>query len=404
MIAVDANLRGSSSTGGIQEAVDSLPPEGGTVFVPAGTYLLRRSVRLRAKARLCGEGAATVLTRPAPAVGRLLASIVKGQTTFRMENAGLVQPGDQLWVRDFKQGGWHSRYVLAQEVSGDAVSGEILYGDSERSYLVEDEAWAGNHFPAVWAREAEDVSVESLAIDGGEHDWSGIHCKGDFVCSAIHFQNVMDLRVRDVTIRRWPADGVSAQGGSAIVTGCVVEDCHGSALHPGTSIGMSVWTGNICRGNEKGLLFCKNVRNTVVANNVFLGNKRHGIWGLADPDRYNVVSGNICAENGWNGIEAFKAVGNAIVGNLCRDNSAAAPGVHAGIHLEHHRDNVVAGNLCLDSKERPTQARGLAPLHPAGTNLVAGNLTLDGSMFWTTGVEQEEAIAEFEARKKAGEK
>ncbi|HRU05219.1 MAG TPA: right-handed parallel beta-helix repeat-containing protein [Candidatus Brocadiia bacterium] len=400
MIIVDTALRERSATAGIQEALDALPAQGGMVLIPAGTYTLRQSVRLRPNTRLCGEGPATVLTRPAPVWGRLLEPVIKGQTSVRMENASALQPGDQLLLRDFTQGGWHSRYLVVRQVKGGAVEGEIIYGDLERSYLLENEPWAGTHFPALWAHQVNDVTIESLTIDGGPHAYDPARI-GDFVCSAVHCRDVMRLRVKDLTIRRWPSDGVGAQGGSALVTGCVVEDCLGSGLHPGTCIGQSVWTGNMCRGNWKGLLFCARVCNTIVANNVFLANKEHGIWGLGDPDKHNVVSANVCSDNGWYGIEGFKAWGNAITGNVCRGNSQAAPGVYSGIHLEQHRDNLVAGNVCVDDKDRPTQTRGITAINPIGPNVIGDNHAVEGSAYMSTWVAQEQAHAAFEARKKA---
>src|SRR4051812_34468388 len=47
----------------IQEAVDALPPDGGTVVVPARSYTLPRKIRLPSHVELRGEGMdATILT------------------------------------------------------------------------------------------------------------------------------------------------------------------------------------------------------------------------------------------------------------------------------------------------------------------------------------------------------
>jgi hypothetical protein len=159
--------------------------------------------------------------------------------------------------------------------------------------------------------------------------------------------------------------------------------------------------GNLSRRNRHGLLFCQGVRNTIVVNNVLIENQQNGIWGLGDPDRYNVVAGNVCAGNGWYGIEAYKGVGNAIVGNVCRENSAASPGTYAGIHLEQHRDNVVVGNVCLDDREKPTQTRGIEDVRPAGPNLVEANHRPETSAYWTTWEELDRKIAAHEAEKKS---
>lgn len=46
---------------GIQQAIDSLPPEGGVVLLPNGVFALDRFIRLRSNLTLRGEGAGTIL-------------------------------------------------------------------------------------------------------------------------------------------------------------------------------------------------------------------------------------------------------------------------------------------------------------------------------------------------------
>lgn len=52
-----------SPTCGIHEAIDAIPDGGGTVFLPAGRYPLRRSIVPRTITTIRGEGEGTVLTR-----------------------------------------------------------------------------------------------------------------------------------------------------------------------------------------------------------------------------------------------------------------------------------------------------------------------------------------------------
>jgi hypothetical protein len=400
VITVDPLASPGSPTAGIQEAIDRLPEGGGTVFLPAGAYLLRRSIRCRSNLTLRGEGPATVLTRPAPLVRPLAESTKPREADIALCDASGVMPGDQFWLCHFRQGGWHSRYLIVTAIEGCRLRCDLLHGDPERTYLVEEKAWAGNYFPAIWVLESRNVTIESLAIDGGDYAYDPEHL-GDFVCAAVHARSAPDVRVQNVLVRRWPSDGIGIQGGSGLVTGCIVENCLGIGLHPGTNLGHSVWMGNLSRRNRHGLLFCQGVRNTIVVNNVLIENQQNGIWGLGDPDRYNVVAGNVCAGNGWYGIEAYKGVGNAIVGNVCRENSAASPGTYAGIHLEQHRDNVVVGNVCLDDREKPTQTRGIEDVRPAGPNLVEANHRPETSAYWTTWEELDRKIAAHEAEKKS---
>ena len=63
---VTAKVNPASPTGGIQEAIDALPPNGGVVVLPPGTYLLRQAVVLHNHVTLRGAGGRTILTRGRP--------------------------------------------------------------------------------------------------------------------------------------------------------------------------------------------------------------------------------------------------------------------------------------------------------------------------------------------------
>ena len=124
------------------------------------------------------------------------------------------------------------------------------------------------------------------------------------------------------------------------------------------------------------MYFCLNVANSVIKGNRFYRNGRNGMGGLGYPDRCNAVLGNTCVENGEHGIEATKAFGNTIQGNVCRNNSKKSPGKFAGIYLQGHRGNIVKENACIEDQVEPTQLQGVVAVEPAGENLIADNLSL----------------------------
>jgi len=78
-----------STTCGLADAIAALPVQGGRVHLPAGTYVLRRSVYLPAGVSLAGEGAATVLAirpldevlleRDCPPTSRAVSSAAPGR-------------------------------------------------------------------------------------------------------------------------------------------------------------------------------------------------------------------------------------------------------------------------------------------------------------------------------------
>ena len=369
---------GASTTAGIQEAVDALPASGGTVRLAAGRYELRRSVELRSGVRLCGEGPATVLARPREAVVPLARSAHGASPKVSLRGARGLRVGDEIHIGDDECEGWWASHCIVRAIRGCGLDLEVLHGDRKYRFLTKRRAFAANWFPALWLRGVRDATIQDLAIDGGIPRPRREKC--DFVVAAVHSHRSENLRVLNVTVRNWPGDGVGVQGGrGALVSGCTVENCAGHGFHPGTSLTESVWSDNLSRGNTRdGLFFCLRVTHATVRGNVLVANGGHGIGGLSDPDMYNVVAGNVCAENALHGIEAERAVGAVIQGNVCRGNSRREPGRFAGIHLSRHRDCVVTGNLCVDDRRPPTQLRGLVDEAPAGLNVVEGNRSSPG--------------------------
>jgi len=230
-----------------------------------------------------------------------------------------------------------------------------------------------NWYPSLWACEATNFSIENLTIDGRikRHKRQ----KTDFTVSAIHTRRCHDLRVLNVNVMDWPGDGISIQGGeSAQVRGCIVEHSCGPGLHPGSGLTNSSWVDNVSRNNTcDGFYFCLRVQQAVVKGNLFYGNQWNGLGGLSDPDRYNIVADNIVAFNGRHGLDAPKAIGNQIHGNLFRNNSQEKAGDYAAINIERHRDNIIRGNLALDDQQKHTQLEGVRERDPDGPNLITEN-------------------------------
>lgn len=366
----------ASLTSGIQEAVDALPAEGGTVMLPAGTYLLRRQVTLRAGVTIAGEGAHTVITRPPIWRVTPLTNIPAGTVRIQMKIPPGLAVGDQVYLSTWQENGWAARKGVVRTFSGDTVKLILVDSNPNIAYALADELYVANFFPAFAAVAADNAGVRDLVIEGGETNHPSD--KVDFVVAAIHTSRCNDVRVERVVVRAWPGDGIGIQGGTGSrVTGCLVENCRGHGLHPGTGIMNSIWTDNIARRNTRdGFFFCQAVQGAIVKGNQLLDNGRHGIGDLTYPDRMNTVAGNVCAGNAAHGIDGTGAYGNVIEGNILRGNSRSQPGQCAGIYLKEHRGNVVRNNVCTDDADPPTQTKGVVEESPAGDNVVDGNVNL----------------------------
>ncbi len=243
----------ASFTGGIQEAIDALPHHGGEVYVPPGTYLVRRSIRVPDNVTLRGAGAATVLTRPATRMTKITTLADTGEQVVQVENASGFEVGADVSVYADGVHGWHSTTARVEAIEGTTIT--LNRGLNKPVDPAEGAAMV-NYFPMITAEHRRNVTIRDLCIDGGE----GRPNEGvmDFTWAAIHLYDCRDVRIEGCHVRNWHCDGISVQAGrGATVSGNMVENCRGHGMHPGTGLADSVWSGNISRENTgDGLTAC----------------------------------------------------------------------------------------------------------------------------------------------------
>jgi len=205
----------------------------------------------------------------------------------------------------------------------------------------------------------------------------------EFVTSAIHFRDVINVHIEKVTVRYYPSDGFSIQGGAnAYVSNCIAEYNHGNGFHPGTTLNESTWINNVGRYNGwDGLYFCFNVRYTTVSGNHFYKNGKNGIGGLGKGgvmgDQMNVIDGNYCYQNAKSGIECTPGKNNTIVNNICENNSQEEAGKWPGIYLKNTSSTIIRGNRCCDTRleeSGKTQACGILFSGECLHNVVTDNI------------------------------
>ena len=250
----------------------------------------------------------------------------------------------------------------------------MLSARFNHALAVGDRARAVNLFAAITAEGQTDLQVADLSIvgpDARSSKW------WDYTFSGVHFSSCRHVRIANVTVSRWPSDGISVQRGSDVqVTHCRVVDCRGHGFHPGSGLGESIWSGNIAKGNGgDGFYFCARVHHCVCSDNVFSENGQSGIGGVGSGgDHHNVISNNVCAYNQQWGIDAFEGDEQVITGNICLSNSRKKRGAYGGIRLHDMQHTLVAANRCGDDQKRPTQTRGIAESGDSDHNLVSANL------------------------------
>jgi len=360
-----------STTCGLAAAIAALPTRGGRVHLPAGTYVLRRSVYLPTGVSLVGEGAATVLTiRPLHQV-LLARDCRRGGRSFVCHTRPPFALGDEVGLIDEEMRGWWGTHGIVEKIEDRRVHLNVPFN---RQLKVERQARAVNLFPAIWSHQENDIEIRDLVVQGPV-DYSGHWW--NFTFAAIHLHDCQRVRVLNCTVHHWPSDGIGVQGGNDVqVAQCQAHDCRGHGFHPGTNLGRSVWSHNIGRGNGgDGLFFCARVHRSICSDSVFSENALNGIGGVANGgDHHNIINANVCADNALCGIDANRGEEQIISGNLVMNNSQAHPGTWPGIRLHDLERSIVQGNRCADDQETPTQKRGIIESGTSDYNLLSANL------------------------------
>jgi parallel beta-helix repeat protein len=354
----------------IEEAVAALPRGGGVARLPAGIYLVGRSIGLPGGVTLRGAGPGTVLRKTPGATARLVESAPKGASTVRVDRPERFHRGDQVAIVDDAQVGWNATQAFVVAVEGGRL---LLNRGVWASYEPQRHGVVVGLFPLITDSGGERIAVEDLTIEADPQQPPDVW---NFTLSALHFNHANRVAVRRVTIRGYPGDGVSIQGGSGCeVRDTVVEGCRGYGFHAGGGLTESVFENNQATGNgADGFFFCANVQAITVRKNRFTGNHGHGIGGLGeDGDTRNVVDGNRCTHNGGAGIVALRGSGNRVMGNICAYNSQEKPGEYPGILLLNTTDTVVQGNDCRAEPGKGTQSWGVLETGSSDRNQITDN-------------------------------
>lgn len=370
-----------SRTAGIQEAVDSLPPEGGVIYVPAGKHEISQTIQLRSGVYIRGEGDHSIIARRHKVfLTPLTEPGLTGQTEIQVEDSTGFVVGDAISVRSPESNGWWTTHSIVKGVSENSIT---LQNELTHDYLPEEEALALNLFPALYALDSRDVRIENLCIDGGISEQDRERVPVEFTLSAVHFRAVSDCEVIGVHVKNYPGDGISIQiGDNATVRNCLAEYNIGHGFHPGTGLSSGSWINNVGRHNGwDGFFFCHRVRHSIISGNRLHDNGWSGIGNLGvggdGGDRYNVVSGNFCYNNGKAGIECKGGGNNTVSNNVCGNNSKSEPGRWPGILVEDTFNTIVSGNRCFDFGEKisdRTQGNGILVVGTSKDNIVSGNV------------------------------
>ncbi|MBT4612163.1 MAG: hypothetical protein HOC05_19110, partial [Gemmatimonadetes bacterium] len=135
----------TSPTSGIQEAIDSLPEQGGRVHIPAGRWRLSRSICLPSGVSLVGDGPATILHIAPLKVARLATAVRKGGRVLTLKGKVPFRVGQAIGLSDEVLSGWWGTHGIVEDINGQRVRMSVKFN---RGLSVADDAKAVSLFPA----------------------------------------------------------------------------------------------------------------------------------------------------------------------------------------------------------------------------------------------------------------
>lgn len=274
----------SDDTSSFQAAIDALPEDGGTVIVPAGTYLIdpTRSVRLRSRMHFAMAGDAKLLAKAnaAPRAYVLLAQQlenveISGGRIVGDRDAHLGTAGE--WGHGIRVRGCSGVTIRNIHISrcwGDGISagGIMLKGQPSRpgrDLLISDVICTGNRRQGLTIGSYRNVHVRGgeFSDTGGTPPAAGIDIEPDTdVAREIVIENCL------VRGNRGPGIQLYKRAAGVTIRKCTIERNRGDGIL-GLAAVDCVFAENVIRNNgARGVSLRAGSRNVRITGNRFAGN------------------------------------------------------------------------------------------------------------------------------------
>lgn len=362
---VNVEATQTSLTGGIQEAIDTLPPEGGVVRLAPGTYILHAPVRVSARTRLAGPPDHSAVLRGGPVLRKeVTADLAAGSEHVEVADVQGLSPGVCVFMSNRAAGSRAQRNII-KSVDGNRVTVARPWSFSQPA--AQCALWTLR--PLVEVNEATDVVVENLYLDAADYGFAGNPPERawDEVASADYAPVIVYGSRRVAVVQNWVANSA----GSGIVCGHGSYDCILSdnrvwhmtfdGIHiGGGSEGVRIERNRIwdCH-DQAGVYVCWWNRNATIRGNQIYFAK----WGVANIDPFEAgmtICDNLIAWTQREAIEfeapsAASSPGkgpynpgpNLIRNNLIVNSSWSRPGEHCAIAMPDVRNTAVERNLVI---------------------------------------------------------
>lgn len=273
-------------TSSFQHAIDALPNDGGTVYVPAGAYVIdpTRNVKLRSRMHLSLAADARLLAKAnaAPRAYVLLAQEledveISGGRIIGDRDSHLATTGE--WGHGIRVRGCSGITIRNIHISrcwGDGISAGGIKKPGEpnrpgRDYVLEKVVCTGNRRQGLTIGSSRGVRIRDCEFSdtGGIPPSAGIDIEPDTgVASDIVIENCL------VRGNRGPGISLYKRAADVTIKNCTIERNRGDGILAVTAIDC-VFTDNIIRENTlRGIHLRTGSRNVRIAGNRLKGNDR----------------------------------------------------------------------------------------------------------------------------------
>ena len=269
-------------TAAIQAAINSLPSSGGTVFIPAGTYMIDTTKNIRPRSYML----------------------------LSMDPAAILKSKTNSATRS---------YVLyLSNVTQVEIAGGQISGDRDTHHYVTTSTSEWNH--GIQILGGSHITVRDLWT--GKNAGDGICCGG--AVTDLEIVNIVSTNNRRQGLSITHAYNVKVYDSEFSYTKGTKPEC-GIDIEPdppSTATDILISNCNMSNNNANGLLIYKRVSRVTVRACKMMYNYGYGVY-TVDPD-HGEISGNTIQHQGWCGIyfggitSAYSVFGNTFANNRTR--------------------------------------------------------------------------------------
>jgi hypothetical protein len=355
----------------IQSALDAAAAAGGgVVFLPAGTYLIKRSLFLASKVTLCGAGiGVTTITKPASVKSLVTVNASAGATSVTVASSTGFEVGGAVNFYDTSNFEWDSTQGNITDITGNTITfvNEEGLGRTglDASLQTVRSATATSSFPLIRNVEGStNIGVRNLTLDQAQNandpapTSTTVGAQTNFTLATIHWVEAYYSLVENCELLNASGDAYSdqAQDGAGLtltagsikttkntIRNCRIRNATRHGVHLGTAInGGFIINNEITSCAWFGMFYCAFTTYTIAQGN-YIENCLTGFGGIDYRDYGNVISGNTIRGTTNAGIDAYTSGADGTGGRLAITGNVINPASGTGITLEHP-DCTITGN------------------------------------------------------------